>query len=161
MVPAMAKLDDVWLDKNGIGGDERTGLVWLDDIRENAAWYRALAAIDWHDDKEPLIKLLQSGQPVPPSIAFYIGDLLDRYALKLPKARPRRPGYMRGGKQIELIAACNEVSRMVDQDDVPVAVAVQQVATKSGLSEEILLAAYTGKHGGLMRARRNWYRPRP
>ena len=54
---------------------------WLPDAKVNAAWYEALEAIDVRGDKEPLVRLLQSGQVPPPSICFYIGDLLDRYAL--------------------------------------------------------------------------------
>ena len=50
------------------GADEKTGWLWLKDTREHAAWYEALVAIDQRGDKKPLIKLLQSGQPVPPSI---------------------------------------------------------------------------------------------
>ena len=73
------------VDDWGFGADEKTGWVWLDDTRENAAWYEALVAIDARDDKQPLIKLLQSGQKVPPSIAFYIGDLLARYAAEAAK----------------------------------------------------------------------------
>ena len=77
-------------------------------ILENAKWYEALVAIDGRGDKKPLIKLLQSGQPVPPSIAFYIGDLLDRYT-QAPKARPRTPAYSRTSEQIKLIAAVIDV----------------------------------------------------
>jgi hypothetical protein len=34
------------VDDWGFGADEKTGWVWLDDTRENAAWYEALVAID-------------------------------------------------------------------------------------------------------------------
>ena len=75
-------------------------------------------AIDDHGDRQPLIKLLQSGEAVPQSIAFHIGDLLDRHQLKLPKARPRlTPSYRRTAEQINLIAAEIEVHRLVHQDD--------------------------------------------
>ena len=160
-VPAMAERDDDerWLDHNGIGYDEYTGWVWLDDTRENAAWYRALAAIDDHGDKRPLIALLQSGRPMPASIAFYLGELLDRYALKNPKARPRIPGYRRTAEQIKLVAAANEVHRMVHRDGVELEAALEQIAAKTALPKETLRSAYMGQHGGLQRARRHWYRP--
>jgi hypothetical protein len=141
------------------GADEETGYVWLLDTKANAIWYEALAAIDWRGDKKPLIELLQSGQPVPPSIAFYLGDLLDRYVLKLPKARPRKPGYLRTWKQIKLIAGVIEVHRLVHLDEVPLADAMKRIAAEAKLPEETLRSAYLGQHGGLWRARRHWYRP--
>jgi hypothetical protein len=144
-----------------LGASERTGLVWLRDIKENGAWYEALYAIDRHGDKQPLVKLLQSGQTVPPSIAFYLGDLLDRYQLKHRKARPALPGYLRSADQIDLIAAIVKVGGMVHQDGIPLAEAMQKVAAESGIDKAKLRAAYTGKHGGLQRAQRRWYRPRP
>jgi hypothetical protein len=147
------------VDDWGFGADEKTGWVWLDDTRENAAWYEALVAIDARDDKQPLIKLLQSGQKVPPSIAFYIGDLLARYQLKLPRSRPRRPAYQRTQEQINLIAAEIEVHRLVHQDEVPLAEALEKVAAESKLPIETVQSAYLGKHGGLQRAKRHWYRP--
>ena len=118
-------------------------------------WWR----IDLRSDKQPLIKLLQSGQPVPPSIAFYIGDLLDRYDLKPRKERPRTPGYLRTAEQIKLIAAVVNVHEQVHRYGEALAVALQQVAAETGLSEETLSAAYLGRHGGLRRAMRNWFRP--
>jgi hypothetical protein len=136
------------------GADEKTGWVWLEDTRENAAWYEALVAIDQRGDKKPLIGLLQSGQPVPPSIAFYIGEMLDRYALVPPSNRPRLPGYLRSADQVKLIAAVIEAHRLVHQDEVPLV-----DAGESKLSEETLRSAYLGQHGGLQRAMRNWYRP--
>ncbi len=142
-----------------IGGDEYTGFVWLDDARDNAAWYEALVAIDRRGDKKPLIKLLQSGQVPPPSICFYIGDLLDRYALKPRKARPRVPGYSRTPEQIKLIAAIIDVHERVHRRGVKLPLALEEVAAESGLSEETLMAAYLGQHGGLRRTMRNWFRP--
>jgi hypothetical protein len=141
------------------GADEKTGWLWLEDIKENALWYEALTAIDWRGDKKPLIKLLQSGRGVPPSIAFYIGEMLDRYALKPPKARPRLPGYLRSPEQIKLVAAVIEVHRLVHQDEVDLESALEKVAIESKVSKETLRSAYLGQHGGLQRARRNWYRP--
>ncbi len=147
-----------WLDRNGIGGDEWTGLVWLHDLKVNAAWYRALVAIDDCDDKQPLIKLLQSGESVPPGIAFYIGDLLERYNLKRPNNRPRRPGYRLSPENIKLMVAVVEVYGRVHQDGAPLAETLKEIAVKTGLKEETLTDAYNGKHGGLRRAKRNWYR---
>jgi hypothetical protein len=142
-----------------IGFDDDTGLEWLDDAKVNAAWYEALAAIDVRRDKKPLVHLLKSGQVPPPSIAFYIGDLLERYTLKRPKARPRVPAYLRTPKQIKLIAATIYVHRRVHVDGVELAVALEQVAAETGQSEETLTAAYLGQHGGLRRATRRWVRP--
>jgi hypothetical protein len=143
-----------------IGYDDYTGLGWLDDSKVNAAWYQALAAIDRRGNKRPLISLLRSGEVPPPSISFYIADLLDRYALKPRKARPRTPGYLRTPEQIKLIAAVIEVHKRVHRDSVLLPLALRDVAAESGLSEETLTAAYLGQHGGLRRAMRNWYRPK-
>jgi hypothetical protein len=148
------------VDDSDIGADDETGLV-CHDGEVNAEWYEALAAIDGRGDKAPLIKLLQSGQAVPPSISFYIGDLLDRYALKRPKARPRVPGYSRTGEQIKLSVAIIVVHKLVRRGDMQLAIALQQVAAEYGLSEETLTSAYLGQHGGLRRAQRHWYRYRP
>jgi hypothetical protein len=142
-----------------IGEDEVTGLVWLDDAEVNAAWYEALAAIDLHRDKKPLVRLLKSGQVPPRSIAFYIGDLLDRYTLKHPKARPRVPAYLRTPEQFKLMAAELEVRLRVRFDRVKAAVALEQVAAETGLSQETLTAAYLGQHGGLRRVAQRRYRP--
>jgi hypothetical protein len=142
-----------------IGDDDETGFCWLDDAKVNAAWYEALAAIDVHRDKKPLVHLLKSGQVPPPSIAFYIGDLLDRYTLKHPKARPRVPAYLRTPEQIKLMAAALYVHKRVHVGGVELAVALDQVAAETGLSQETLTAAYLGQHGGLRRAARRWYRP--
>src|SRR5262249_14396129 len=127
--------------------------------RENAAWYAALVAIDRRGDKGPLIELLQSGPP-PASIAFYIGDLLDRYTLKRPNKRPRRPAYSRTQEQIELIAALINVDHDISEDRLQAAEALKLVAQEGGLDEEKLAAAYQGKHGGLRRAMRHWYPPK-
>jgi hypothetical protein len=132
---------------------------WLPDAKVNAAWYEALEAIDVRGDKEPLVRLLQSGQVPPPSICFYIGDLLDRYALKPRKARPRLPGYLRTPEQIKLVTAVIEVHEQVHRYRVKLAVALKQVAEEKGLSEETLNAAYQGQHGGLKRVSRHWFRP--
>jgi hypothetical protein len=142
-----------------IGYDDATGWEWLDDTKVNAAWYEALEAIDVRGDKEPLVRLLQSGQVPPPSICFYIGDLLDRYALKRRKARPRLPGYLRTPEQIKLVTAVIEVHEQVHRYRAELAVALKQVAEEKGLSEETLNAAYQGQHGGLNRVRRHWFRP--
>jgi hypothetical protein len=144
-----------------IGYDDATGLQWLDDAKEHAAWYEALAALDVRDDKQPLINLLQSGEQVPPSIAFYIGDLLSRHTLKHRKSRPRTPGYLRTPDQIKIIAAVIETHRRVDRHGDGLAVVLQQVAAEADLDEETLTAAYSGKHGGLQRAARHWYQTRP
>ena len=143
------------------GADEYTGFVWLHDTKEHAAWYEALVAIDYHDEKEPLIKLLKSGQPVPASIAFYFGDLLERHQLKRRKARPRTPAYERTPEQIKLIAAVTQVMWRVERDGVRLAEALQDVAKEYGLVEGTLTDAYIGKHGGLRRAARHWPRPLP
>ena len=139
-----------------IGGDDQTGLVWLADARENRHWYEALADLDVRGDKKPLVESLLSGQVPPPSIAYYIGDLLDRYTLKRSKKRPRTPAYLRTAEQVKLIAAVVEVHRRVHRDREPLAAALQDVAAYAGLSEETLTAAYSGKHGGLQRAARRW-----
>ncbi len=141
------------------GADEKTGLLWLQDTRENAAWYEALLAFDRRGDKKPLIKLLQSGKPVPPSIAFYIGEMLDRYALKHPSNRPRLPGYLRSQDQIKLVAAVTEVHRLVHVEEVDLDGALERVAVESELPKETLRSAYHGRHGGLQRAMRHWHRP--
>ena len=120
----------------------------------------ASGEIDVLGDKKPLVQLLKSGQVPPPNIAFYIGDLLERYTLKRPKARPRVPAYLRTPEQIKLIAAEIYVHKRVHVDGVELAVALEQVAAETGLSQETLTAAYLGQHGGLRRATRRWYRPK-
>lgn len=141
------------------GADEKTGWLWVEDAKANAVWYDALTVIDRRGDKKPLIKLLQSGQPVPSSVSFYIGDLLDRYELKQPKSRPSLPAYVRTPEQIKLVAAVIEVHRLVHQDEVPFEDALKRIATKSKLSKKTLRSAYFGRHGGLRRAVRRWHRP--
>jgi hypothetical protein len=134
-------------------------IVWNDDEKVNAEWYAALQAIDERGDKQPLVRLLQRGQVPPPRIAFYIGDLLDRYALKQGRGKPRTPAYARTPEQLKLIQGVIYAHKLVHRDGVDLPVALAEVAAEFRLSEETLSKAYAGKHGGLRRAKQNWYRP--
>lgn len=142
------------------GFDDETGLSWLEDAREHTAWYEALAALDRRNDKQPLIALLKSGEQVPASIAFHLGDLLERRAIKARQGARRTPSYMRTPQQIKLTAAVIYVHRHVHQDGVALSKALEMVAAEFELPKETLADAWAGKHGGLQRAKRNWYSPK-
>lgn len=78
------------------------GKDWLQPGGPIQPWIDALQAIDHRGNKEPLIKLLKSNEPIPQNARWYLANLLERYQLKKPVGGRATPAYDRSDAEMYL-----------------------------------------------------------
>ena len=122
---------------------------WLDIEPSSEPWIAALAALDASGDKQPLVRLLEAGQP-PQEICVYLADLLKRHQLKRKRGNQATPLYDLSKKDQEISFAVIEMRRLhaggLSFDD-----ALEQASELHDISDNQLRDAYRGRRSSIRR----------
>jgi len=123
--------------------------IWLDGINPTAEpWVNAVAALDQHDDREPLLTLLE--EVVPPDAYPHVADMLVRYRRK----RRPTPSY-------DEPSIVSRLWRATEAVQAGLGITVEQAARWHGLSKDAVRDALAGKRSDLLRAMRKRKRREP
>jgi hypothetical protein len=117
----------------------------------NSPWHQALSAMYTTDDKQPLIKLLESTAEISSADRSDFAYLLEQYDLTRPRGRREQPSYELSPIEKKLLVARREVRSLV-QAGQRVKDAVTRVARERRLGKDQLYNSYAGTRGGTRRA---------
>ncbi len=153
---AAAPVDNSIFDDGGPTGFENVTIMdrafWLDEVDDQRVkpWIEAIEAADRRGDMAPFLAALRGC--VPAEAFPFIKDFFARHQLAKKRGRQATPLYDRSRAEARLLIAVREVKELKGTGT-PVAQAIEEVAARWFIEEDILVNAYDGRRGATRRQR--------